>query len=163
MAVAEFTFKGRYAAPTLLALASPTLESTDPAVCKSCAFTYNSRSTLVVKSTELEMNNTVAKRPSLNDANSIAGFEITDRNPMLTLDPEAIIETSYTFRDDALTTQRAVSWVVGATAGNICTISIPKFNAYFPEYEDRDEILVEKIKGECTKNSNNDEVSISFT
>jgi hypothetical protein len=164
MAVAEFKLKGRYADPTLVALSSPTLETTVPAVCKSCQFTYNSRTTLVVKTAELEMNNTVAMRPSLNDANAIAGFEITDREPMLTIDPEAIIETSYAFRSDALSgALRAISWVVGATAGNICTFSIPKFNAYWPEYEDRNEILVEKIKGECTQNAGNDEVSIAFT
>jgi hypothetical protein len=164
MAMAEFTLQGRYADPTLLALASPTLESTTPAVCKSCVFTYNSRTSLVVKSAQLEMNNTVAKRPSLSDANAIVGFEITDRDPMLTIDPEAIIETSYNFRSDALGGNlRQVSWVVGATAGNICTFTIPKWNPYWPEYEDRDEILVEKIKGECTQNTGNDEVSIAFT
>jgi len=164
MAMAEFTMRGRYADPTLVALSSPTLESTTPQVCKSCTFTYNSRTTLVVKAAEVEMNNTLAERPSLNDANAIAGFEITGRDPMLTIDPEAIIETSYNFRSDALGGNlRAISWVVGASAGNIMTFSIPKFNAYWPEYEDRDEILVEKIKGECCQNSGNDEVSIAFT
>ena len=163
MAMAEFTFQGRWQTPTLVALASPTLESTNPQVCKSAVFTYNSRTSLVVKSTEIELNNTVAKRPSLNDANAIAGFEITDRQPTMTIDPEAIIETSYDFRGDAFTTQRAVSWVVGATAGNIVTFSIPQWNPYFPEYEDRDEILVEKIKGECCQSAGNDEISIAFT
>lgn len=164
MAVAEFSFKGRYADPTLVALSSPTLETTVPAVCKSCVFTYNSKTTLVVKTAEIEMNNTVAMRESLSDTNAVAGFEITERDPMLTIDPEAVIETSYTFRSDALGgSLRAITWVVGATAGNITTFSIPKFNAYWPEYEDRDEILVEKIKGECVQNAGNDEVSIAFT
>lgn len=164
MALAEFTFKGRYADPSLSANPTPTLESTNPQVCKSCVFTYNSRTSLVVKTAEIEMNNTIAERPSLNDANSIAGFELTDRDPMLTIDPEAIIETSYNFRSDAFGGNlRQISWVVGATAGNIATFTIPKFNAYFPEYDNRDEILVEKIKGECTQNSGNDEVQIDFT
>lgn len=164
MAVAEFTMKGRFATPTLVALSSPTLETTNPQVCKSTAFSYNSRTTLVVKACELEMGNVVAERPSISDANAIAGFEITGRKPMLTIDPEATIETSYDFRSDALGGNlRAISWVVGATAGNIVTFSIPKFNAYFPEYEDRNEILVEKIKGECVQNSGNDEVSVQFT
>ena len=164
MPMAEFTFKGRYADPSLASLPAPTLESTTPQVCKSCAFTYNSRTTLVVKSTELEMNNTVAERTSINDANAIAGFLITDRDPMLTIDPEAIIETSYNFRSDALGgNQRAISWVVGASAGNIVTFSLPKFNPYWPEYDRRDEILVEKIKGEACLSSGNDEVSIIFS
>lgn len=159
----EFTLKGRYADPTNVALSAPTLETSIPPICKSCVFTYNSKTTLVVKATELEIGNTVSPRPSLSDANAIAGFEITERKPMLTIDPEAILETSYSFRGDALTTLRAISWVVGATAGNICTFSIPKYNPYWPEYEDRDGILVEKIKGELTRNSNNDEISIAFT
>ncbi len=164
LAIAEFTFKGRYADPTLVALSSPTLESTVPPVCKSCVFTYNSKTSLVVKTAEIDMNNVIAERPSLNDVNAIAGFEITGRDPMLTIDPEATIETSYNFRGDALGGNlRAISWVVGAAAGNICTFSIPKYNAYWPEYEDRNEILVEKIKGECVQNSGNDEVSIAFT
>lgn len=164
MAMAEFTFKGRYADPTLLALATPTLESTTPQVCKSCIFTYNARTSLVVKNAELEINNTVAMRPSLNDANAIAGFEITDRDPMLTINPECTVETSYDFRGDALSGNlRAVSWQVGATAGNIVTFSLPKWNPYWPEYEDRDEILVQKIKGEAVQNSGNDEIQISFT
>lgn len=164
MAMAEFTFKGRYADPTLLALAVPTLESTTPAVCKSAVFTYNNRTSLVVKTAELEMGNTVAARPSLNDANAIAGFEITDRDPFLTIDPECTVETSYDFRGDALSGNlRQVSWQVGATAGNIVTFTIPKWCPEWPEYEDRDEILVEKIKGMCAQNSGNDEISIAFT
>jgi hypothetical protein len=164
MAVAEFTFKGRYATPTLVALSSPTLESTVPQICKSCAFTYSTKTTLVLKSVLIEMNNDVIARPSISDANSIAGFEITGRDPMVTIDPEAIIETSYTFREDSIaSTLRALSWVVGATTANIVTFSIPKYNLYFPEYEDRDEILVEKIKGEACQNTGNDEVSIAFT
>jgi len=159
----DVTLSGRYAAPTLVALATPTLETTTPPVCKSAQFSYNSKTTLVLKSILLEMNNVIAARPSISDANSILGFEITGRDPMVTIDPEATIETSYDFRSDALTTSRALSWVIGATAGNIFTFSIPKYNAYFPEYEDRDEVLVEKIKGEAAQNSGNDEVSIIVT
>lgn len=159
----EFTMQGRYTVATLVALPTATLESTNPPIAKSCTFTYNSRTTLVLKSAIIEMNNVIAQRPSLNDANSIAGFIVTGRDPMATIDPEMTVETSYDFRTDALTTQRQISWVVGSTAGNILTITIPKFNPYFPEYSDRDEILVETIKGECTQNSGNDEVQLVYT
>lgn len=159
----EVTLKGRYVAPTLVALTSPTLESTVPYVCKFVNFQYNSKNTLVLKSTLIEMNNVIAERTSISDANDIAGFLVTGRDPMVTIDPEAIIETSYAFRTDAFTNYRTLSWVIGAVAGNIATFSIPKYNPYFPEYEDRDEILVEKIKGEASQNAGNDEVSIAFT
>ena len=164
MPMAEFSLKGRYADPTLVALSSPTLETTVPQVCKSCQFAYNSKTTLVCKSAEIDMGTTVAMRDSLSDVNAVAGFEITDRDPMLTIDPEATIETSYNFRGDALGGNlRAISWVIGSAAGNIVTFSVPQYNAYWPEYEDRSEILVEKIKGECVKVTGNDEVQIVFT
>lgn len=163
MAMGEFTLKGRYADPTLVALSNPTLESSTPQVCKSCLFSYNSKTTLVVKTAELDMNNKVDERPSLSDANAIAGFEITGRDPMLTIDPEDTIETSYSFRGDAFVNQRAISWQVGAAAGNIATFSIPQYNPYWPEYDARGEILVAKLKGECCRVTNNDEVSIAFT
>jgi len=159
----EFTMRGRYAASALAALPSLTLETTLPVICKSLNFSYNSKNTLVTKTISIEMNNVIAPRPSLNDANSIAGFIITGRDPMVTIDPEMIIETSYAFRTDAFTNQRALAWVVGTAAGNISTFSIPKFNPYFPEYSDRDEIMVETIKGEAVQNSGNDEVSLIFT
>lgn len=159
----EFTMRGRWAASALASLPSVTLETTLPVICKSLAFSYNSKSTLVTKTITVEMNNVIAERPSLNDANSIAGFLITGRDPMVTIDPEMIIETSYAFRTDAFTNQRALAWVIGTAAGNIATFSIPKWNPYFPEYSDRDEIMVETIKGEAVQNSGNDEVSLIFT
>ncbi len=163
MPMIEFTLKGRYADPTLLALSSPTLESTLPQVCKNCNFAYNNLITLVVKTLELEMKNKVDMRDSLSDPNAIAGFEITDRSPMLTIDPEATLQTSYNFRADAYTNQRAISMTIGATGGNIVTLSLPKFNPYWPSYEARGEILVEKLSGEATQNAGNDEVSIALT
>lgn len=159
----EFTMRGRYLASTLVALPTPTLETTLPQICKSCSFTYNSRTSLVVKTATIEMNNVIAPRPSLNEASSIAGFLITGRDPMMTIDPEMTVETSYAFRTDAFTNQRQVSFVIGATAGNICTVTVPKWNPYFPEYTDREEIMVETIKGECSQNAGNDEINIAFT
>jgi hypothetical protein len=87
----EYNFTGRYTAPTVAALpATVTYETTVkvPPVCKSSVFTYNSKTTLVVGTVELDAGVKVSKRTSLNDANSIAGFEITDREPKFTIDPD---------------------------------------------------------------------------
>lgn len=162
----EFNFMGRYAAPTLVALPTPTFESTvtAPPVCKSTTFQYNSKSTLVVGSLELDLGINTVKRTSLNDANAIAGFEITDRKPKVTIDPEATIETSYAFRSDRLTTTRALSIVATRAAGNIVTLSIPRFNITKVEYGDRDGILVEKLEGEAVESTSlNDSFSLAFT
>lgn len=164
--MAEFTFMGRYVAPTVAALpATVTYESTVkvPPVCKSSQFSYNSKTTLVVGTLEFDLANSVAKRVSLNDANGVAGFEITSRKPVVSFDPEAQFETSYAFRTDRLTATRALSIVASRAAGNICTLNAPALNISKVEYGDREEILVEKIDAELAASSGDDSFSIVFT
>jgi len=162
IAMLEFTFQGKWVAAANAAIVSGTYDG-DPATCKSCSFSYNSKTTLVASQVELDMANKLTQRPSLNDATGMAGVEITGRKPALVCDIEDTVETSYDFRGDQLTNERAVSWVVGATAGNICTISVPKYNITNIEYADNDGVQMSKINGECDMNSGDDEVSIAFT
>ena len=164
--MAEFTLMGRYAAPTNVSLATPTFESTVtlPPICKSTTFQYDSKSTLVVGTFELDAAMNVVKRMSLNDANAIAGFEITDRKPKVTIDPEAQIQTSYAFRSDWLTTTRALSIVATRAAGNIVTTNVPQAVITKVEYADRDGVLVEKLELEASESTSlNDSFNIVFT
>lgn len=162
----EYTFMGRYAAPTVASLpATVTYESTIkvPPVCKASTFSYNSKTTLVVGTLEFDLANETVKRISLSDANAIKGFEITGRAPKVSIDPEGQFETSYDFRGDRLTTQRALSVNATRAAGNIVTLSIPQFNITKIEYADRDGIVVEKLDGEASASSGNDSFSLAYT
>lgn len=163
--IMEFTMKGLYTAPTSASLPTTTYETTVtlPPVCKSSLFTFNSKSTLVTQTVELDFGAEVVKRPSLNSANAVAGFEIVGFKPVVTIDPEAQIETSYTFRTDQLTTQRAVAVVATRAAGNIVTLNVPKMNITKIEYADREGILIEKLEGEASANSGNDAFNIVFS
>ena len=163
IAILEFTFKGKYQAPTNQAIVTGTYDTPLPPVAKSCQFSYNSKTTLCSKSVEIDTANTIAQRDCMSEASGIAGFEITARKPVMTFDVEAQIETSYDFRTDQMTNQRAVSFVIGATAGNICTVTVPKYNITDIEYGDAEEILLEKLTGECSINSGDDEIAIAFT
>jgi hypothetical protein len=163
---AEFTMKGIYADPSVAANATCTYESTatNPPVCKSSAFTYNSKTTLVTKTVELDFGNTVAKRQSLNAATGVAGFEVTDRKPTVSVDPECQVETSYTFRTDMLNgALKQISVVATRAAGNIVTLTVPKFNITKVEYADREGILVEKLEGEACVNTTDDDFTIVFS
>ncbi len=159
----EFSFKGIYAAPVNGALSAPTYESTIPPACKSCSFTYNSETTLVARSIELDMGNTIAMREDLSAATGVKGFEITDRNPTMKFDVECQIIASYTFRTDMLSTERQVSWVVGSVSDNIATITVPKFNITDIAYGDADGLLLESVTGDCDQNSGDDDFSIALT
>jgi len=162
----EFNFKGLYTAPTDTALSTPTYESTidTPAIVKSSNFLLNSVA-LILQKLEFDLANTIAKRDSLSASTGVAGFYVTNRAPTVTIDPEAVPIATYDLRADTLTTPRALSAQIGATAGNICTITVPKFNITDLEYADREKILVEKIKGQAVTSTaaGDDEISIKFT
>lgn len=165
-AMLEFSMKGLWVTPSNAALPSITYETTVPAICKGTAFSFNSKTTLVASKMELDMANTIAQRDSMTATNAIAGFEITGRKPVLSFDIEATIETSYTFRADALATMRAVSYVVGSSSGNIVTVTVPKFNITGIEYSDKDGVMIESLTGEATTNAaatGDDELTIVFT
>lgn len=166
-AMLEFTFRGLWATPTDTAMATPTFESTvdAPPLVKSASLTWNAVSTLVAKMLEIEMQNNIAMRPSVNAATALAGFHITDRKPKFSFDPEAEAVATVDWRSDVLTTPRQLSMVIGATAGNICTLTMPKCNPTELEYADREGTLVQNVKGEITANSSSgdDEMTIKFT
>lgn len=160
-AMFEFTMTGIYNAPSVASLPTATYESTTPPVCKNQTFSYNSKTTLVLGTLTLDIANEVSKRPSLAASTAIAGFIITGRKPVATINPEAQFETSYDFRTDALTTQRALS----LTIGSIATLSIPKFNTTNIEYSSRDGVDIETLTGECSQSASagDDEFSIVVT
>lgn len=155
----EFNFQGyRSANPSVASIPSLTLDVTT-AICKNGTLSWDSRTTLVGKTFEWDMVNTIAKRPDLSDANAIAGFQVTDRKPTFSFDPETQIETSYDFRGDALTNQRELSYTVGA----FFTATIAKANPFEPEYTDDSGILRDKVSGEMAQDSGDDEISLEYT
>ena len=163
LAMLEFTFKGIHNAVANAAIVSGTYDTPNPPVCKSCTFSYDSQTTLCSKQVEIDLAGTIAARDCLSASTGIAGFEFTERKPVMTFDVEAQIQTSYDFRGDQLSSQKAVSLVIGGTAGNICTVSVPKYNITSIEYGDAEGILLESLTGECTVTTSDDEVSIAFT
>jgi hypothetical protein len=164
-ATAEFTFKGAYTAPTVVANPTCTYETAakTPPVCLSSNFTYASKTTLITKAVELSFGNTLAKKVSISAASGVVGFEITESDPKVTIDPECQVETSYTFRTDQLTTTRALSVAATRVAGNIITLNVPYYNIIKIDYADREGILVEKMEGQAADSSGDDAFTLVFT
>lgn len=156
--VYEFTFQGyRSATPSVASLPTPTFDTTT-AICKNGAFSYNSKTTLIGKMLDVDIANTVSKVPSLSDAEAVNSFEVVARKPMASFSSLTQVETSYDFRGDILTNQRALSYVVGS----VLTITLPKFNPTTISYEDGDGVLFDKLSGECAQDSGNDEISLVY-
>lgn len=165
-AMLEFTMTGMYADPTDTSLVSPTFESTVDSVplVKSAGLTLNSVD-LVVNEFTLDMGNNVVPRPSVNAAYAIAGFHITDRQPVATIDPESELIATYDYRSDVLDTPRNLHLTVGSTAGNTCYLEVPSFNTTDIEYGDRDQTLIEVITGQCAADTDagDDELTIRWS
>lgn len=165
-AMLEFTMTGNYADPSDQSFPSPTLESTVNSVpiVKSAGLTLNSVA-LVVNEFTLDMANNVAERPSVNGTYALAGFHVTDRQPVATIDPESELIATYDYRADVLGTSRDLHLNVGSSVGNKCLIDVPAFLTTDITYGDREQTLVETITGQCAANTDagNDEVSLLFT
>ena len=100
---------------------------------------------------DFDLQNVISKRHSLSDTNAIAGFTITDRNMIASINPETQVETSYDFYGYDLTNQREQSYVVGT----VLTITATKCNPFVPEFEDVGGIWHDKVNGEISQNTSN--------
>lgn len=151
----EFSFMGlKGAAPAITTIPTDAVYD-DVAgsvpICKNGTFSYNSKTTLVTPMLDCDLQNTISKRPSLSDTEAIAGFAITDRNIIASINPETSIETSYDFYGDALTNLRELSYAVGS----LFTLTATKFNPFSPEFEDIEGILHDKLNGQVADDSSN--------
>lgn len=152
----EYSFMGlKGATPAVQAVPTNAVYDEDTPgtvpICKNGTFSYNSKTTLITPMLDFDLQNVISKRPSLSATRAIAGFEVTDRNMIASINPETQVETSYDFEGDALTNQRELSY----TVGSILTLTASKFNPYALEYEDIEGILHDKVNGEISEDTSN--------
>lgn len=152
-AILEFTMQGIVgAAISITSMPTDAVYDTvagSVPLCKAGTFSYNSKTTLCTNMLEFDLGNTISRRECLSATYVVEGFEITDRKPKMTINPESQVFTSYDFFGDALTNRRAVSYAVSSAF----TFTVTKFNPYSPEYEDVEGILHDKIEGEVAEDT----------
>lgn len=162
----RWTFRGLYNAPTDTALSAPTFETNVNAPPKVLAssFTFNAVSSLVVQQVTINLGNKLANREDVNATHGYKGFAVTDRQATGIINPESFpIATYDAFADWIAATQRQLSMVVGATAGSIMTVTLPKCGIDDIRQADRDGIEVWEIALSLAYNAGDDEVQIVFT
>lgn len=162
----SLTVRGIYNAPSdVTPPDTPTFESTVPPIVESLQFTINSIDSLILQKVELDFGIEVGESPNISSSGAIKSFQIIARKPKLKIAPEAVTIATYDWWTDfANATQRALSFVIGATAGNICTISCPAVGIESPpEITDRNGVSADDMTLACNRSAGNDEVSIIFT
>lgn len=162
-AYCEFTFKGLYAAPSDAAAPTQTYLAQKPAVVVSASLSLAGLSAVATKF-DIDMGVDVVERPSLSATTGLLGFVISGRKPVGSCDPEMETVAAHPFMANLLaSTEASSSIVIGATAGNIVTITCPKTQYTGVGYGDRNGILTGDIPLQFNQSSGDDEVGIVMT
>ena len=160
--MAEFTFQGKYSTHSDTAMLSPTYPASKPLIFQNATVTIFNDS-LLMQNLEINMQNTVIMRDKPQDSTGFDYAIITERNPVMTFDPEAELVATHDFLGKLIsTTEAAVSIVITATDNTELTISLPKARYTGVPNADRDGMRTYSATCELNMSSGDDEVSITF-
>jgi hypothetical protein len=138
----EFEFHGVYTAVTDASMPTPTYIAQLPAIWQNSTISVLG-SALIINKWEIDMANHITPRDDAASATSIKGFVITDRDPKGSVDPEGESVATHDFFGKLIGSNSAASsLVIGATAGNIITITMPATQYNDVNYADRDGLQV---------------------
>lgn len=163
---ARFTFTGRYIEPTEGSFFTQPAPGPDPEAALNAAFSFHGAGALKAQTITLDIANEVALRNDVNQVSGNFSALITGRTPTGNIDPEQEdIATINFFERLTDNTVGALSFVLGATAGNITTVTAPKAQITNVAPADRDAIRTEGIDLLLTQDTDagDDELSIAFT
>lgn len=162
----EFEMMGRYAIPTDVTFPSAvTVDSTKPVPALSSVFTFGSYAAIIDK-LEIDLGNEVVRNESLNAAYGVESFEVVKRKPTGKMTVNSVLRATsnadFWAYIDAATT-KALSIVIGTTAGNIETVTAPVCVITSIKPASKNGIEVFEIEFDLTRSSGGDELVITGT
>ena len=162
--MANFTMTGHEAAQTDLALAAPTFDATSPEPFIGGAFTIDSLSS-VIGALNFDLANIVATPTDVNGADGYGEVTITMRDINGSIDPldELVADEDYLANFKSGAAMALTTGAIGATAGNILTITMPAVSYRDASSSDRDGLASLQLPFGAAESSTDDEVSIAFT
>jgi hypothetical protein len=161
----EFTFSGVYVGVTdESAITASGLETTKPQPFLNTSFSMHSYSGHKVSGFNIDLGNTVTMRTDISQASGFLSALITEKAPTFSFDAEKELVLTHDYYGKMLNnTEGSMSVAIGATAGNICTITAPKAQYIKISEGSRDGIAIYQIDGKFNRSSGNDELVITFT
>lgn len=166
--LANFTFTGKYVTPLDTAITqfvSPSITPL-PEAFLGAAISFQSVGTLKMQTVSLDVGNTVVLRNDANDTTGNTMAEITSRAPVGSVDPEIELVATLDFYTQLETNQEgALTYTLGATAGNITTITAPAAQITGLAEGDRDGIRIATLDLQLGQSvaAGDDELSLVFT
>jgi hypothetical protein len=159
----SWKFNSLYTVPADATPASQTFSTVVPPICLGTTFTIDSYGSVFEK-LELDINNSLAPRRSMNSATGIVEWIIAGRDPQGSFDPETVLEATKDYWADwAAANGLALSCAIGSATGNIITLAAPKAQYKEITYQDRNSILAYQIPLHLGLNSGDDELTITIT
>lgn len=161
----NFTMSGVYALPTDSAVEAQTYDTTTAQIVKGTTMTLGNYAAIAEKIV-LKFGNSVVERASMNVTDGILAFMVGNRAPsgIMTCEMVLMATTSANFHSYFnLGTSKALSFVLGGTAGNIVTITAPVCILRPPKYGDRDGLRTIDVEFQMARSAGNDEMLITTT
>lgn len=160
----EFDFLGCDITAADLAGITPSgLETTKPQPFLNTAFSMHSFAHKV-STFGLDLGNALALREDIAQASGYFSCLIIDGETTFSMDPEKeLVATHDYFGLMKAGTEASMSVAIGATAGNICTITAPKAQYTKVEPSDRNGIGNFSVEGKLNRSAGNDELVFVFT
>jgi hypothetical protein len=163
---ANFTFSGNYIAPVDAALpTNAVFEKSVPVQTELAQATLGGTDDFCLSSFTVDFSNTVTPRTCLNRADAYAGFRITNRAPVITLDPEAMPEAKFALWEYmTLGTLFSFHVRVGTLMGNIVRFQSDNLQISDISYADRDGLRAYTVNlaAVTTTANGNDELRVIF-
>lgn len=157
-----FSMSGLWVDITDVALASPTFLSLTPPVVQGGTFKIGGNARAITNFS-LDYQNEVVQKGDVNDSEGIDSFQIVDRNPTGSVDPEDVaLATWNPWSDWKNGSTKALQFVVGVSSGNIITVDVSAAQYQRPGYSDRNGIRTYGLNFVCTGNSDG-EATIKYT
>jgi len=160
----EFDFLGCYATVVDIAGLTPSgLETTKPQPFLNTGFTMHGFAHKI-STFSVDMGNALALRGDIANASGYLSCLIVDSDGLFSFDPEKELVATHDYHGIVLAgTEAAMSCAIGATAGNIVTLTAPKCQYRKVTPADRDGIGIFIVEGQFNRNAGNDELVITFT
>jgi hypothetical protein len=161
----EFTMRGRMTARADAANPTPTYDATEPPVIQSGGVSFGSFHTAVIPALSLNSGNSMFDEENINAAEGITGSSMADRDPTWNAEVRATLEDTKAWWGNAdAGTEEAIDLTVGATAGNIIAVAIPKASiSGGTEPQNKNGQVFYNLEGQCNETSADDNYSIALT
>jgi hypothetical protein len=160
----NWTFSGKWEAETDSAIIAPTYPTDLPSRCAGDTFQFNNANICVASAT-IDAGNTVVMRECTTHASGYASAIVTNRQPVITADPEAVLVASLD-RYLALTasTEYELEYKLPTAGSGTIVFLAPKAQIQTAAQGNRNDIVTDDITWQCNKNgtTNDEELTIQF-